>query len=281
MQQRTDVVDDAGVIPRELLECEQRRAAHGRAVVLEPAAQKLDLRAEAELPDRAVRDGALAEVGRPRRGLELLVPLRRAAARARAPSRPPRAGRPRPRRRRASSALRVRAARLADVGRRGPDDLVVGVLLEHVRGPAGRPARGEDRREEIGRDAEVAVDRGRVEIDVRVEALLLEHRPLGRVGDREPVRLAAVVRELLGEPLEDQRARVVRAVERVAEAEELRLALEQLAHRVGRALRRAPLLEELHRRRVRAAVQRAARAQRSQRPLPTSGRRPCRRRRAR
>ena len=44
----------------------------------------------------------------------------------------------------------------------------------------------------------------------------------------------------------------------MAEAEELLLALEHLAHRGGRALRRSPLLEELHRRRVRAAVQRAA-----------------------
>ena len=76
VQQRAHVVHVARMVARELLEREQRRAAHGRAVVLEPAAQQLLLRAEPELADRAVRDRALAEVRRARRGFELVVPLR-------------------------------------------------------------------------------------------------------------------------------------------------------------------------------------------------------------
>src|SRR6478735_4937299 len=76
VQERPDVVDHARMIPRELLECEQRRAAHGRAVVFEPASQELNLGPEAKLPDRAIRDGALSEIRGACRGLELLVPLR-------------------------------------------------------------------------------------------------------------------------------------------------------------------------------------------------------------
>ena len=70
------VVDVAGVVAREPLEREQRRAAHRGAVVLEPAPQELLLRAEPELADRAVGDRALAKVRSARRRLELVVPLR-------------------------------------------------------------------------------------------------------------------------------------------------------------------------------------------------------------
>src|SRR3954447_841916 len=64
------------MVARQLLEREQRRSTHRRAVVAEPAAQELDLRAEAELPDRAIRDRAFAEVGGTGARLELVVPLR-------------------------------------------------------------------------------------------------------------------------------------------------------------------------------------------------------------
>jgi hypothetical protein len=62
------------VIAREKLERDQRRTAAGRALVLEPAPQKLRLLAEPELPDRTVRDGALAVLGRAGRSLELVLP---------------------------------------------------------------------------------------------------------------------------------------------------------------------------------------------------------------
>src|SRR5207344_2358424 len=45
---------------------------------------------------------------------------------------------------------------------------VVGVLLEHVRRPSRYAADGEDGREEIDRNAERVVGRGRVEINVGV-----------------------------------------------------------------------------------------------------------------
>src|SRR5205814_8480278 len=116
------------------------------------------------------------------------------------------------------------APRLADVLGGRADDLVVGVLLEHVRRPARDAAGGEQRREEVGRDAEVAVDGGRPEVDVRVQALFLKDRLLCGQRDLVPVRLAGVVRELLGDRLQDQGARIVGAVERMPEAGELLLA---------------------------------------------------------
>ncbi len=60
----------------EELERDQRRAAAGRALVLEPPAKQLGLLTEAELPDRAVRDRAFLIVPRADCGLELVGPLR-------------------------------------------------------------------------------------------------------------------------------------------------------------------------------------------------------------
>jgi hypothetical protein len=60
----------------EELERDQCRAAAGRALVLEASAKQLGLLTEAELPDRAVRNGALPVVMRAGRGLQLVRPLR-------------------------------------------------------------------------------------------------------------------------------------------------------------------------------------------------------------
>ena len=76
MQERPHRVDQPWMVAREELERDQRRAAAGRALVVEPAAQELGLLTEPELPDRAVGDGALAVVGGAGRGLELVLPLR-------------------------------------------------------------------------------------------------------------------------------------------------------------------------------------------------------------
>ena len=64
-----------GDVAREPLERDERRAAHRRALVLEPAPEQLDLLAEAELADRPVGDRALAVVGVAGRGLDLVAPL--------------------------------------------------------------------------------------------------------------------------------------------------------------------------------------------------------------
>ena len=61
------------MVAGEKLEREERRAAAGRAVVLEAAPEELGLLREAELADRAVGERALAEVVVADRRLELLV----------------------------------------------------------------------------------------------------------------------------------------------------------------------------------------------------------------
>jgi len=62
------------MVARQQLEREERGAAAGRALVVEPPPQQLFLRAPAELPDRAERDRALAKVGAPYARLELVPP---------------------------------------------------------------------------------------------------------------------------------------------------------------------------------------------------------------
>src|SRR5213078_1219020 len=65
----------------------------------------------------------------------------------------------------------VRLVRLADVNLLGPVDAVVLELLEPVGQPAGDAGDGEDRREQIGRNAERLIDDAGIEIDVGVDAL--------------------------------------------------------------------------------------------------------------
>ena len=76
VQQRTESVDVARVRSREPLERDERRAARGRALVLEPAAQELELLPEPELRDRPIGLRANAVVRVASRCLDLLVPLR-------------------------------------------------------------------------------------------------------------------------------------------------------------------------------------------------------------
>jgi hypothetical protein len=68
-------VDRSRTLAREQLERDQRRAAAGRALVVEAAPEQLDLLTEAKLTDCPVGDGALAVVGAPRGALDLVVPL--------------------------------------------------------------------------------------------------------------------------------------------------------------------------------------------------------------
>jgi len=76
VEERAVGVDVARVISREQLEREERGAAACRALVLEPAAEQLELLAVAELPDRAVGQRPLAEVGAAGRAFDLVLPLR-------------------------------------------------------------------------------------------------------------------------------------------------------------------------------------------------------------
>ena len=68
-------VDEARARLRQALHGNERRAADGRTVVLEPAPQQLELLTEAELPDRTIGDRALAVVAAACGGLDLFVPL--------------------------------------------------------------------------------------------------------------------------------------------------------------------------------------------------------------
>src|SRR6187399_1167491 len=69
----------------------------------------------------------------------------------------------------------LRVSRTDVLGAR-TDQTVVGVLLEHMSGPARHTADREHRREQIDRNAERVVGRRRVEIDVGVQLLLrLDH----------------------------------------------------------------------------------------------------------
>jgi hypothetical protein len=75
VQRRAHRVDRSGGVAREQLQGDQRGAAAGRALVVEPAREQLDLLAEAELTDCPVGDRALAVVGAARLGLDLVFPL--------------------------------------------------------------------------------------------------------------------------------------------------------------------------------------------------------------
>jgi hypothetical protein len=76
VQKRADVVDEPGMVSGEKLERDERRAAAGRALVLDAAAQELGLLPVAELPDRPIGDCALAVVGGPGETLDFVLPLR-------------------------------------------------------------------------------------------------------------------------------------------------------------------------------------------------------------
>src|SRR4029453_7831018 len=73
---RAESVDIAGVGARERFERDERRASGGRALVLEAAAQKLELLPEPKLADRAVGLRSNAVVAVPCVRFQLVVPLR-------------------------------------------------------------------------------------------------------------------------------------------------------------------------------------------------------------
>src|SRR5690606_20904018 len=85
----------------------------------------------------------------------------------------------------------------ADVLAVRPDQPVVGVLFDHMGRPPRHPADGEDRGEQVGGDAQVVVDRGRVEVHVRVEALLREDDLLHLPGHPEVRVVSGRLGELL------------------------------------------------------------------------------------
>src|SRR5207249_3352211 len=72
VQPSTVRIDQARMLTGEQLEGEERRAAAGRTLIVEPAPQELGLLVEAKLPDRAIGDSALAVIAAPRRAFEVV-----------------------------------------------------------------------------------------------------------------------------------------------------------------------------------------------------------------
>jgi hypothetical protein len=76
VEQRAERIDVAGMRAGEALERDERGASRGRAVVLEPPTQELELLTEPKLGDRPVALRAGPVVGVADGRLDLLVPLR-------------------------------------------------------------------------------------------------------------------------------------------------------------------------------------------------------------
>src|SRR5437773_11759950 len=85
----------------------------------------------------------------------------------------------------------IRLRRRADIGRAGPDEPIVVLLLDHVRAPAGDARAHEDRRVEVAWYPYQEVGHGGVEIQIGEEALLLLHDPVHDGRDVVPPRVAA------------------------------------------------------------------------------------------
>src|SRR5207247_8232995 len=66
----------------------------------------------------------------------------------------------------------IRLRRRADIGRAGPDEPIVVLLLDHVRAPAGDARAHEDRRVEVAWNPYQEVGHGGVEIQIGIEAFL-------------------------------------------------------------------------------------------------------------
>jgi hypothetical protein len=75
VEHRTRGVHGTRRVARKKLERDQRRAAAGRALVVEATLEELDLLAKAKLPDRAIGDGPQAVVLAARRALDLVLPV--------------------------------------------------------------------------------------------------------------------------------------------------------------------------------------------------------------
>src|SRR5512142_1126320 len=96
------------------------------------------------------------------------------------------------------------------------DEPVVPVLLHHVGGPAGAAGEREDRRVEVGRNAEHVIRRRRIEIDVAVEPLLLADELLDPPRHRVPPVVAGRLREVAGHAPQVSRPRVLGRVDAVS-----------------------------------------------------------------
>ena len=123
-------------------------------------------------------------------------------------------------------------------------------------GPAGSARDREDRREQVGRNAERVVHGGGVEIDVRVEVLFAQHDLGDALAHVEPLGFAELGAELLGHALQVRRAGVEHLVNAVADAHDFLFVLQAAGDEVVHLVEVADLLEHLDDALVGSAVQR-------------------------
>src|SRR5829696_3843251 len=134
-----------------------------------------------------------------------------------------------------------------DVRGRGAHQAPLALLLEDVRRPSADARAREHRGEHVRRDLGHVEHDGRPELDVRGEHAvgtagleLGERRPLELLGGLEPRRL-----ELPGSAAQDTGARVLGAVDALAEAHEALAAVERIAHPPIGVARPLDLVEHL------------------------------------
>src|SRR5207237_4327895 len=123
----------------------------------------------------------------------------------------------------------VRLAAGAGVVRPWADEPVVGVLLEHVSGPADDPAHGEDWRELIGGDAHRLVGGAGVEVDVGIDVLELGDHGGHGIEDLDRARVPRLTSELSGEPTQVLGAGILDTVDAMPDAHEPHLVADGLA----------------------------------------------------
>src|SRR6266571_32417 len=139
-----------------------------------------------------------------------------------------------------------------------PQEAIVLPVLDDLGGPSGDPGDREDRREKVRRYPEAVEDQSGVEVHVREDVFggeLAHDRVLDR--GRDPVIrvVPAHLREAAGEVFEDERPRVVRLVDSMAESEDLLFVPESVQDKFLRGLRVADPLDRVEGRLDRAAME--------------------------
>src|SRR5438445_941528 len=139
-----------------------------------------------------------------------------------------------------------------------PQEAIVLPVLDDLGRPSGDPGDREDSCEKVGRDSEAVEDQSGVEVHVR-ENLFGGELSHDRVLDfgRDPVIrvVPAHLREATGEVLEDERPRVVRLVDAVAEPVDLLFVPQGVQDEFLRGLRMADAFDRVEGRLDRTAME--------------------------
>src|ERR1022692_2424309 len=149
------------------------------------------------------------------------------------------------------------AVRIALIFRARADQAIVLVLLQRVRRPSGHAAHREDRREQIHRNAQRIIGRGRVEIYVGDQPFFRLDGLLHGLRHAEQLLLAGAAAQLLGKYAQVRGPRIFSAIYAVPETGDLHLARQRALHPVDGGFLAGELQQNLDHVLVRSAVQRA------------------------